>query len=41
MKTLCESKGDKSEAEYWEQEYKKLEENGVHSDQLIPDVLKE
>lgn len=40
MRTLCERKGDKSQAEYWDQMYKKLEKENVHSDQLIPDVLK-
>ena len=40
MKILCLRKGDKSQAEHWDQQSKKLKEVKVFSDQLIPDVLK-
>lgn len=40
MKNICKLKGDKSEEEYWDQMYKKLENENIHFDQLIPDVLK-
>jgi hypothetical protein len=33
-------KEDKFQEEYWDQIYKKLEKENIHSDQLIPDVLK-
>lgn len=41
MRTLCERKGDKPQAEYWDQIYNKLESEGVCSDQLTPDVFKQ
>jgi hypothetical protein len=41
MRTLFERKGNRSQAEYWDQMYKKLEGEGVCSDLLIPDVLNE
>lgn len=40
MRSLCKLKRDEFQAEYWDQMYKKLEKENVHSDQLIPDVLK-
>jgi hypothetical protein len=40
MRGLYRDKGDKSREEYWNQMYKKLEKENIHSDQLIPDVLK-
>lgn len=40
MKSICRLKGDKSQEEYWDKVYKKLEKENVHFDQLIPDVLK-
>lgn len=40
MRTLCERKKDKSQAEYWNQIYNKLEKEGICSDQIIPDVFK-
>lgn len=40
MRALCERKGNKSQAEYWDQIYKKLEKNHVCSDLLIPDVYR-
>lgn len=39
MKNLYEKRGDKVQADYWEQLYEKLKKEGVCSDQLIPDVL--
>ncbi len=40
MRSLCKLKGDEVQAEYWDQMYKKLEKENIHSDQLIPEVLK-
>lgn len=41
MRTHCERKRNKSQAEYWDQMYKKLEKENIHSDQLIPELLKQ
>lgn len=41
MKNLCERKGDNSQAQYWSQMSKKLEEKEVYSEELLPDVLNE
>ncbi|MFA6916363.1 MAG: hypothetical protein WC222_08195 [Parachlamydiales bacterium] len=41
MRSLYRLKEDKSQEEYWDQMYKKLEKEGICSDQLIPDVFKE
>ena len=40
MRSFYRLKEDKSQEEYWDQEYKRLEKENVHSDQIIPDVLK-
>ena len=40
MKGFYRLKKDKSQEEYWDQIYKKLEKENVHSNQIIPDVLK-
>lgn len=40
MKNIYKHQGDKFQEEYWEQMYKKLENEKVHFDQLVPDVLK-
>jgi len=40
MRTLCERKGHKSQSEYWDQMYQKLEKKNICSDLLIPDVFK-
>ena len=41
MRSFYNLKKDKLQEEYWDQMYKKLENENVHSEQLIPDVLKE
>ena len=40
MRTLYQHKEDPSQVKYWDQIYRKLENENVHFDQLIPDVLK-
>ncbi|WP_068470552.1 hypothetical protein [Candidatus Protochlamydia phocaeensis] len=40
MRSFYRLKEDKSQEEYWDQMYKKLEKENVHSGQIIPDVLK-
>lgn len=40
MRSFYRLKKDKSQEEYWDRMYKKLEKENVHSDQLIPDILK-
>jgi len=39
MKNLFERKGDKAKAAYWMQISKKLEKEGIRSEEIIPDVL--
>jgi len=39
IRSLYGCSGDKSQEEYWDQMYKNLEKDNVHSDQLIPNVL--
>lgn len=41
MRILYKQKGNESQTNYWDEMYQKLEKEGVHSEQLIPDVLKE
>jgi hypothetical protein len=41
MRSFYRLRQDKSQEENWDQIYKKLEKEKVHSDQLIPDVLRE
>lgn len=41
MRNFYRIKEDQSQEEYWNQMCKKLEKKNVHSDQLIPDILKE
>jgi hypothetical protein len=40
MKNIYRLKEDKLQEEYWDRVYRKLENENVHFDQLIPDVLK-
>lgn len=40
MKSFYRLKKDKTHEEYWDQMSKKLEKDNVHSNQIIPDVLK-
>lgn len=40
MRNINKLKGNKSETEYWDQIYKKLEREDIHSEQIIPDILK-
>ena len=40
MRGLYRQKNNQSQEEYWNQIYKKLEKENVHSNQIIPDILK-
>lgn len=40
MRSFYKFKEDSSQEEYWDQMFKKLEKENLHSAQLIPDVLK-
>lgn len=40
MRSFYKLKEDTSQEEYWDRMYKKLEKENVHSEQLVPDVLK-
>lgn len=39
MRGLYRLKKNQSQEKYWDQMYKKLEKENVHSDQIIPDIL--
>lgn len=39
MRSFYKLKEDKSQEEYWDQVSKKLKEENIHSDQIIPDIL--
>lgn len=40
MRSFCKLKGDEFQTEYWDQIYKNLEKENIHSDPIIPDILK-
>lgn len=40
MRTFFESRGDKSQVEYWDQLYKKLEKENISADLMIPDIFR-
>ena len=40
MKGFYQLKGDRLQEEYWNKIYKKLEKENIHSNQVVPDILK-
>lgn len=40
MRTFYENKGEEERVKYWDRMYKKLKDENIHADFIVPDVLK-